>query len=73
MNTDNILKEINDSLDSINTTLESFSPLLKDIDDKEKDILNLIDNQKSSRWLAIAKTDIEKGFMALRRAVCSNE
>ena len=32
-------------------------------------VRNLVDQ----RWLAIAKTDLEKGFMALRRAIGDKE
>lgn len=31
------------------------------------------DLEINHRWLSIAKTDIEKGFMALRRSVCGDE
>jgi hypothetical protein len=59
---------------------EEQQAYLEDISAKENDILSYIQwftdfraIEVDMRWLAIAKTDIEKGFMALRRAICNTD
>jgi hypothetical protein len=60
---------------NIQDTYKIEQELLRALEDITNDYLlgdigNKTGNHKiDSRWLAIAKTDIEKGFMALRRAM----
>lgn len=50
---------------NIQDTYKIETELLKSLEGLTNDYFVEIDH----RWLAIAKTDIEKGFMALRRAM----
>lgn len=50
---------------------------IKEADDLEMSVLAYLDKLKSDpntdqRWLAIARTDLEKGFMAVTRALVEN-
>ncbi len=56
--------------------------IVDDFTKVEYEILSTIDNimltlfeprAESSRWLSIGKTDIQKGFMALRKAIAMNQ
>lgn len=52
--------------------------LINTMKDYEEEIIGLIDAQFSTggcndRWLAIARTDLQKGFMALTRAIAQPE
>lgn len=48
--------------------------MVDEISQKEAEVMELIEKiesigQPNGRWLAIAKTDIEKGFMSLQRSI----
>lgn len=50
--------------------------LINDIKSKEKQLIEFIDSLEMDvdrRWLAIAKTHIEQGFMALVRSIARPE
>lgn len=52
-----------DTMNMVKNTAKLVGGLIKDLDGEDVD----------ARWLAIAKTDLQKGFMALTRAVAKPE
>lgn len=62
-----------EAVDAVNRNKETEEKLLRLIDDLQNGQLNGEAFQAEQRWLAIARTDLEKGFMALNRAIFKPE
>lgn len=56
-------KQSQTTLDLVNANKQAEERVLREIDRLQKS------GEGDPRWLAIARTDIEKGFMALNRAI----
>ena len=61
------------AVDAVNRNKETEEKILRLIDDLENGQLNGESFVAERRWLAIARTDLEKGFMALNRAIFKPE
>lgn len=57
------------AVNAVNKNKQIEEKILRLIDDLENEQLSGESFQADRRWLAIAKTDLEKGFMALNRAI----
>jgi hypothetical protein len=58
---------------AVNVNKETEEKILRLIDDLQNGTLNGEAFQADPRWLSIARTDLEKGFMALNRAIFKPE
>lgn len=61
------------AVDAVNRNKETEEKILRLIDDLQNGQLKGESFQADGRWLAIARTDLEKGFMALNRAIFKPE
>lgn len=61
------------AVDAVNANKQSEEKILRLIDDLQNGTLNGEAFQADPRWLSIARTDLEKGFMALNRAIFKPE
>ena len=61
------------AVDAVNQNKETEEKILRLIDDLQNGQLKGEAFQADQRWLAIARTDLEKGFMALNRAIFKPE
>jgi hypothetical protein len=57
------------AVDAVNANKATEERILRLLDDLQNGTLNGESFQADGRWLAIARTDLEKGFMALNRAI----
>ena len=57
------------AVNAVNKNKQIEEKILRLIDDLENEQLGGESFQADRRWLAIAKTDLEMGFMALNRAI----
>lgn len=57
------------AVDAVNQNKEAEEKILRLIDDLQNGTLEGEAFQADPRWLAIAKTQLEQGFMALNRAI----
>lgn len=57
------------TVDAVNKNKEIEERILRLIDDLENEQLMGESFSPDRRWLAIARTDLEKGFMALNRSI----
>lgn len=57
------------TVEAVNANKATEERILRLIDDLENGTLNGEAFSVDRRWLAIARTDLEKGFMALNRAI----
>lgn len=57
------------AVDAVNQNKEAEEKILRLIDDLQNGTLNGESFIADPRWLAIAKTQLEQGFMALNRAI----